>query len=338
MSALPDLLPMEPYLRQMVWGGRRLETLYAKRLPPAARVGEAFEVSAYPDRESVVAAGPLRGRTLGSLVAEYGAALVGGRVWGPCRGRLPLLIKLLDADQDLSVQVHPDDAYVERHRLDGAGKTEAWFVLRSDGGRVACGLQPGTSREDLRRAVQGGRVEDVIRYHGVRAGDVLFLPPGTVHALCGGVVLYEVQQNSDVTFRLYDYGRTESDGRPRELHVEQALDVIDFGAGPVRPRPWQELAGEDASSVVLVDCEHFRLSLHHLSTSGRRHAAGDAFLALTVVEGVARLTGGDNGVECALRAGSTVLVPAQRTLTVTAAEAGGCAYLIASPGLPARSR
>ncbi|MFH1464002.1 MAG: type I phosphomannose isomerase catalytic subunit, partial [Pseudomonadota bacterium] len=206
-AALPDVLPLKPYLREMVWGGRRLAELYGKPLPPGRPIGESFEVSALPERDSTVASGPLEGRALGCLVAEYGEALVGRTTverYGP---DFPLLIKLIDAAQDLSVQVHPDDAYVRARKLGSFGKMEAWYVVHSDGGRVALGLKDGVDRAELAQAIRAGAVEGVVQFHAVAPGDVVSLPPGTVHALCRGVMVYEVQQSSDLTFRLYDYGR-----------------------------------------------------------------------------------------------------------------------------------
>ena len=156
-------------------------------------------------------------------------------MWARYGGRFPLLIKLLDAQQDLSIQVHPDDEYAQCNGLMESGKMEAWYVLQSDSGRVACGLVEGVGRAEFVAAHAADRVAEVVRFYPVARGDVLFLPPGTVHALCQGVVLYEVQQTSDLTFRIYDYGR------PRELHWEQALEVIDFA---------QCLPGPDVASCA----------------------------------------------------------------------------------------
>jgi mannose-6-phosphate isomerase len=335
VSALPDLLPMRPYMREMVWGGRKLETLYGKDLPRGKAIGESFELSAYGGRESTVAAGPLAGRDLSSLVSEYGPELVGHSVHGLYGGRFPLLIKLLDAQQNLSVQVHPDDAYTRLHSLDHAGKMEAWYVLHSDGGRVAYGLQAGVDRQSFIQAIGGGEVEEAIRFHTVRPGDVLFMPPGTVHALCSGVVLYEVQQSSDVTFRIYDYGRVGLDGKARDLHVEQALEVIDFDTDTGDPTPWQGLPEAQSDRAVLVDCEHFQLNLYRGIEGPQRHAAGDSFLALTVVDGLARVSAPSGlgfAPDLSLAAGQTVLIPSRREFTVAPDDGAGCAYLVVSAG------
>lgn len=325
---LPDALPMRPRYRELVWGGRRLAEVYEKPLPPDRPIGESFEVSALPEWDSLVASGSLEGRTLTSLVGEFGHELLGRPVWERYGGVFPLLIKLIDAQDDLSIQVHPDDDHVQRNQLGRFGKMEAWYVLHSDGGRVALGLKEGVGPSELRRAIEQGEVEEVVSFHPVCPGDVVCLPPGTVHALCRGVMVYEVQQSSDLTFRLYDYERLGLDGQPRELHVESALEVIDFEAGP--RRPLLSTAGEDGN-VPLVEASHFRLSLHS-SGGSVTHATGEAFAAITMVRGQARLTGSGGGSECVLAAGDTALIPAGREITLSGEGSGaGLEYLLASP-------
>ena len=332
MPELPDLLRMRPYFREMVWGGRKLQDLYGKELPPGRPIGESFELSAYPGRESVVAEGELSGLPVSRLLEEYGARLVGREVWEKYGGDFPLLIKLLDPRQDLSIQVHPDDAYAREKGLGESGKMEAWYVLHSEEGRVACGLREGVDREEFARAVSSGRIEEVIRFHPVEAGDLIFLPPGTVHALCRGTVVYEVQQPSDITFRIYDYGRLGLDGKPRELHLEQALEVIDFGARPPEPVSWKALSDARAEQIPLVESECFRLVLCRPESGRTDHASGDSFLALTLIRGTVELSGKRG--RCVLKAGETVLVPACREFSVGQREEG-CSYLLASPAVTA---
>jgi mannose-6-phosphate isomerase len=311
-SRLPDILPLSPYFREMVWGGRRLSQLFSKNLPAGLGIGESFELSSYAGRESRIAAGPLAGMGLGELVRDFGADLLGADVVRRYGGSMPLLIKLLDACQDLSVQVHPDDSYALAKGLPDAGKMEAWLVLHSDGGRVAYGLVDGVGRADFVAAIEAGRVEEVIRFFPVERGDLVFSPPGTVHALCAGVVIYEVQQSSDLTFRIHDYDRLGLDGKKRELHIDQALDVIDFDAGLPAPQHWSALPGANATGVELVDCEHFRFSYH--CGDEAEHSAAGSFAALTIVGGAAKLRAERS--ECALGTGETALVPAGRTVCI----------------------
>ena len=309
---VPDILPLSPYFREMVWGGRRLQTLFGKALPEEVPIGESFELSAYEGRESRVCAGPLEGLGLSDLVHRYGANLLGSAVverYGQC---MPLLVKLLDARQDLSIQVHPDDAYAQANNLQDNGKMEAWLVLHSDGGRVAFGLADGVDQCTFSEAVSAGRVEEVIRFFPVQRGDLVFSPPGTVHALCAGVVIYEVQQSSDLTFRIYDYDRPGLDGKPRELHLQQALDVINFSETLPTPQAWSTLPGASEEGCVLVDCEHFHM--RYVRSPGTLCETVDSFAVLTVVSGQAQLRGGRDAFPVA--AGATALLAAGRAIEV----------------------
>ncbi|MBI2505681.1 MAG: class I mannose-6-phosphate isomerase [Candidatus Latescibacteria bacterium] len=319
---LPAVLPMRPYLREVVWGGRRLGECYHKDLPADKPIGESLEVSALPGMESEVANGPLAGWSLARVMGAFGAELVGEPVWERYGGDFPLLIKLLDPREDLSIQVHPDDQYAQEQGLGKWGKMEAWYVLHSEEGRIAHGLRAGVGRRELEAAIAGGRVEEAVEFFPVHPGQVVFSPPGTVHALCRGVVVYEVQQSSDLTFRLYDYKRPGLDGRPRQLHIAQGLEVIDFGRSAPPPASWREFA-----DGLLVESEHFTLRRHGPCRAGVSHPASPAFAALTLIEGGARVRG--EGVECTLRAGETALVSAGQQVEVLPAPE--CEYLIAAP-------
>ncbi len=242
----PTLYPLtfEPVLKDYIWGGRNLETLFGRALPPGVDIAESWEIAAHPHGDVTVANGPLRGRSLAWLTAEYGAALVGSYARP---GPFPLLVKLLDAHRKLSVQVHPDDAYARVHENGELGKSEMWVVLHAEPeAAVILGLQPGATRERFREALETGNLEPWMHVLPVRAGDAICVPAGTLHAILGGSVLAEIQQNSDATYRVYDWNRTGPDGRPRPLHVEKALDVINFGQvqpGLAEPRLLDERAG-----------------------------------------------------------------------------------------------
>ena len=323
IDRLPDLIPLVPYYREMVWGGQRLADLYGKPLPPSVPIGETFELSAYEGRESHVAAGRLAGTSLRDLVRDYREQLVGPEVWSRYGAYFPLLIKLIDAGQDLSIQVHPDDEYARLKGLQDMGKMEAWYVLHSDGGRVVYGLHEGVGREDFAAAVAEHRVAEVVRFYEVSRGDLGFSPPGTVHALCQGVIIYEVQQSSDLTFRIYDYDRPGLDGKPRELHLEQALEVIDFSQRLSGPVAHPELRGE-----ALVESEYFVLRGCALDDGVAEHAAEGSFLVLTFIGGRALVRGGED--EYVLASGATALVPAGGVCEIEALEGGKLEYLIAS--------
>lgn len=315
MAELPAILPMTPYYRPVVWGGRRLESVYGKDLPANEAIGESFEVSAIPEMESVVTAGSLAGANLRDLTTRFGKDLLGEPVHARYGGEFPLLIKLLDANDDLSIQVHPDDAYARKEGLGTFGKMEAWYVLKSDDGRVASGLKEGVGRKGLVEAIEAGTVEEAVEFHPVSAGDVVYLKPGSVHALCRGVMVYEVQQSSSITFRLYDYNRPDADGNLRELHVDRSLDVIDFDAPAVVPAP--------VGGSVAVESEHFVLEQ---VTSARTLSYPDSFATVTVVEGSARLSSEDGSVDLSLA--DTALIPAARPVELLPAP--GTTLLIAT--------
>ena len=218
-------LSFRPVFKDYIWGGRNLETKVGRALP-AGTVAESWEIASHANGQTRVAAGPLAGFSLGDLQARLGERLLGR---ARSRSGFPLLLKLLDANRWLSVQVHPDDAYAG---VNGGepGKTELWIVLHAEpGAELIYGLKAGVDRESMARAVAAGKqIEDALHRVAARAGDVFYLPAGTVHALGPGMVVAEIQQNSDTTYRLYDWDRTDVDGQPRPLHVRQALDVIDW--------------------------------------------------------------------------------------------------------------
>jgi len=325
---LPDILPMRPYLREMIWGGRDLGVHYNKSLPPSGQVGESWEVSAYSGMESTVASGPLAGRTLGDIASTAGPELVGAAVHRRYGNEFPLLIKLLDARQDLSVQVHPDDEYASSHRLGRFGKMEAWVVLRSNGGRIACGLKAGVGRAEFQAAVSADRVEEAIEFRDARPGDVYYLPPGTVHALCKGVMVYEVQQSSDLTFRIYDYNRPGPDGNPRELHLDRALDVIAFEDTPQGPPRGAGLSEATPGGSTLVESPHFRLERFTGEGAVTDREAASSFAAVTLLEGSACVTAGE--ASHSFCTGDSFLVPAGREYRVRAAGSSPLEYLVAT--------
>lgn len=221
-------LTFHPIYKEKLWGGRQLERILGRTLPPGP-IGESWDVAAHAHGTSVVDRGPLAGKNLQQLVDEYGEKLLGERFSGS--GSFPLLLKLIDANDDLSVQVHPDDAAVRRHGGEAFGKTEMWYIVHSEPGAwIIWGLKPGVTKEKFAQAVDGGReaILECLNKVFVRPGEVYPISAGLVHALGAGCLVAEIQQNSDTTYRVYDWDRVDAQGKPRELHVQQALDVIDF--------------------------------------------------------------------------------------------------------------
>jgi mannose-6-phosphate isomerase len=238
-------LTFEPVFRNYLWGGRNLETMLGRSLPPG-KIAESWEISGHPSSPTPVSNGPLAGQTLPEVLNRLGTELVGKRSQAMlARGKFPLLVKLLDANEPLSVQVHPNDEYAQTHEDGELGKTEMWYVLHAaEGAHLIYGLQAGVTRESFRQALEAGRLEECLHYLPVQAGDAIFIPSGSVHAILEGIVVTEIQQNSDTTYRVYDWNRVDADGKPRSLHIDKALDVINFAQ--VEPGPYQpHLLAED---------------------------------------------------------------------------------------------
>ncbi len=257
MDSIP-LYPMrfEPIYQYRLWGGRRLASLLSAPLPEDESIGEAWVLSDREDHSSVVADGPLQGRTLGHLLEQAPEHFL-GKLAGHYT-RFPLLLKFLDVSKGLSVQVHPSDAHKELIPAGDTGKTEAWVVLeKGPDARIYAGLKPGTTADVLRQAISNGTVADQLASFAPRVGDGVFIRAGTVHSL-RDVVVFEVQENSDVTFRLYDWDHIDSrTGQPRPLQVEQAMACIDFGQGVIRPVTAQIHATKPLPWEKLIHCDHF---------------------------------------------------------------------------------
>jgi mannose-6-phosphate isomerase len=223
----PPLYPLtfQPIFKERVWGGRNLERLYHKRLPPGVPIGESWEITDRPESASLVATGPLAGNDLRWLMEHHAKELLGSA--RSQHGRFPLLVKLLDAQEKLSLQVHPPADVAPR--FGGEPKTEMWYIADArPGAELYAGLRRGVTRAEFERKIKEGSVADCFHRLPVKTGDVMFLPSGRVHAIGAGLVIFEIQQNSDTTFRVFDWNRPGLDGRPRPLHVEQSLQCIDF--------------------------------------------------------------------------------------------------------------
>jgi mannose-6-phosphate isomerase len=218
-------LTFRPIFKERVWGGRNLQRLFAKDLPPTAPIGESWEISDRPGNVSVIANGPLAGKNLRWFMELHATDLLGKA--GSLSGRFPLLIKLLDAQDTLSLQVHPPAS--KAAQLGGEPKTEMWYIAEaSPGAQLLAGLKRGITRQEFERRIQDGSVAQCFHRLPVSNGDALFLPSGRVHALGKGLVLFEIQQNSDTTYRVFDWNRLGLDGKPRDLHIEESLACIDF--------------------------------------------------------------------------------------------------------------
>jgi mannose-6-phosphate isomerase len=276
--------------------------MLGKTLGDGDDYAESWEIVDHKADQSMVLAGPLAGRTLGELMQEHREELLGSAAR---HERFPLLMKFLDCNRTLSIQVHPNDAQAAQLQPPDLGKTEAWIVLHAQpGSKIYAGLRPGVTREQLAAAIAAGRVADYVHQFEPRRGDCVFIPAGVVHALGAGLVIAEIQQASDTTFRLFDWNRTDAAGNPRPLHVAQSLNVTDYTAGPISPQAPRSL--EDGRERM-VECNKFvldRLAFTDpitLGGDGRCHL-------LAVVEGSVSAT--DDPALAPLALGATAILPA----------------------------
>ncbi len=298
-------LRMQPIFKQYLWGGRRLATILNKPIGSEGPYAESWEVADHGEDQSRVADKRLAGQTVHQLLEGDRLGLLGSSVHAD---RFPLLYKFLDAQESLSVQVHPNDAQAARLNPPDAGKTEAWVVLDAvPGSRIYAGLRAGVTRHELERAIGQGIVPDCLHRFEPKVGDCVFIPAGTVHALGGGLLVAEIQQSSDTTFRLYDWDRVGADGKPRALHIAQALEVIDFQRGPVGPQQPQPLT---PGRERLVESEYFLLDRLTPRLAAQRELLGGDRRChiLSILAGTVRLE--NDPVEQPLGKGDTVLLPA----------------------------
>ncbi len=296
----------KPILKSVIWGGEKIapykgiETLLQS-------IGESWELSGVRGDESVVSEGPYAGCTLPQLIAELKDGLVGKSVYERFGTEFPLLVKFIDARADLSIQVHPNDE-LSQARHGKRGKTEMWYVVdAAEGAHLKAGFAKALTPAEYEAAVAGDTIADCLCDYAVHPGDLFFLPAGRVHAICAGSFVAEIQQTSDVTYRIYDYGRLGKDGKPRELHTELAKEAIDY---TVLPDYRSHYEPQKNAETPLVSCPYFTTSLYDLDAPAEKELATlDSFLIVMCLAGGGTLADGE-GSETLIRRGETLLVPA----------------------------
>jgi len=304
-------LRFQPLIKRARWGGSRLGSVLKKSIGTEDDYAESWELSDHGAGQSVVAGGPFDGKTLGELVAENNAELFGRHAG---LQQFPLLVKFLDASDRLSVQVHPNNVQAEQFTPGENGKTESWVIVDAEPGAVIyAGLKKDVGRAQLQQHLAEGTLATCLQTVAVQAGDCFLVPAGTVHSIGEGILLAEVQQMSDMTFRLHDWDRIGSDGRPRELHIEESLQCIDFNRGPltaVTPRPiveFREDFGSSYQTVELIACPYFTLHRHH-GVAAFAPLSRNCFHALITLEGNGHLVSGSDSFS--LSKGESLLIPA----------------------------
>ena len=300
-------LKFKNIFKSVVWGGEQIAPFKGANTQQK-NIGESWALSGVKGNESVVAEGPLAGRTITSLAEEYKGALLGEKVYAATGTEFPLLIKFIDARDDLSIQVHPDDKLAAERHNGSKGKTEMWYVVQADEkAHLMSGLNKEITPEEYAAKVADNTITDVLHDYDVHDGDVFFLPAGRIHSIGSGCFIAEIQQTSDITYRIYDFGRLGLDGKPRELHTELSKAAIDYTVLPDYKTPYQSIKDQENE---LVSCKYFTTSLYELDKEVTKDMSGlDSFVIAICVEGSGSLTDSEaNAVS--LRQGETVLIPA----------------------------
>jgi mannose-6-phosphate isomerase len=305
---MSELYPLkfETVLKEKVWGGNALVSRFNKKSTGSQQVGESWELSAVADNQSVISNGFLAGNNIEELIEVYMGDITGDAIFEKFGNEFPLLIKFIEAQQDLSIQVHPDnDLAKKRHKA--YGKTEMWYVLEcKKGSKIYTGFKEGVTKKIYEEAVMNGKIEEIMNVESVEAGDAFFTPAGRVHAIGAGIVLVEIQQTSDITYRIFDWNRKGSGKEKRELHTELALDAIDFnqtGENKIRIKP------ELNKFENLVNCEYFNTNIISFNKSiDKEYYSIDSFVVYICIEGEFLICWDGNSDK--VTKGETVLLPA----------------------------
>lgn len=299
-------LKFTPIYKDKIWGGNKIKSLLNKDFGNLPNCGESWELSGVEGNVSVVSNGFLSGNTLEELIEVYMGDLVGDQTFDDFGIEFPLLIKFIDANDDLSIQVHPGDE-MSKKRHNAFGKTEMWYVMQADlGSKLQSGFNQEVDQEKYLGKLENNELTDILNFEEVTAGDVFFIPAGRVHAIGKGILLAEIQQTSDITYRIYDYDRRDDQGNPRELHTELALDAIDFTVFPEYKSKYKLIPNE---TVELVKCGYFTTNLLDLNDIVEKdYIQLDSFVIYICLEGVLQIET-ESGSET-VQKGETILIPA----------------------------
>ncbi|MEO8515223.1 MAG: type I phosphomannose isomerase catalytic subunit [Flavobacterium sp.] len=299
-------LIFEPILKDRIWGGTKLHSLLNKTLSTPT-TGESWEISTVPGDISIIKNGLLEGTTLNDLVAKYPQEVLGRAVYKKFGNQFPLLFKFLDAQEDLSIQLHPNDELAKK-RHNSFGKTEMWYVMQADeNSRIIVGFKENSSPDEYLRHLENKTLPTILKEISVKQGDVFFLKTGTIHAIGAGIVIAEIQQTSDITYRVYDWDRVDANGKSRELHVELALEAINYNE--VQSQKHYETIQN--KSNLIVECPYFITNFIPLDGNVAFHKDSESFTVLMCTDGQFELT--SEGSKSMFKKGETVLIPAAIT-------------------------
>lgn len=298
------MFKLQPSFKDYLWGGTKLKTVYGKDCP-LEKVAESWELSTHKDGLTIIGSGENKGDTLLSYVEKYGKQVLGTKC--TLDNDIPILIKFIDAKDALSIQVHPDNEYALKNEND-FGKTEMWYVIDAEpDAKLIYGFKNDISKEQFKKAIEENTLEQLVNEVDVQAGDVFFITPGTMHAIGKGIVIAEIQQRSNVTYRIYDFGRVGTDGKPRELHIDKALDVTNLTASKNAKKEYTLNKYDGFEKGNLSSCEYFNVDLLNITESATLNCDETSFNCVTVLDGNCTISGKDN---LDVNKGESVFIPA----------------------------
>lgn len=298
-------LKFKTIFKDKIWGGQKIKTYLGKDFSPLPNCGETWEISGVKSDVSVVENGDLAGKSLSSILETHKGDLVGKQIYEKFGNEFPLLVKFIDANDDLSIQVHPDDELAKK-RHNSFGKTEMWYVIQADqGASLIAGFNQKVNEEIYIEKLNSGKLGDILNKEEVKAGDVFFLPAGRVHTIGKGLLIAEIQQTSDITYRIYDFDRVDDKGNKRELHTEEALAALDYEVYPEYKSIYEKKLNEP---VHVVSCPYFSTNILEFTQSVTRNYSFDSFVIHVCVQGAYTLNYGDESLN--VKMGDCVLIPA----------------------------
>lgn len=309
MKNIMEPMKMKPVFKESIWGGTRLKEKYNKEIP-SDKTSESWEIAAHKNGKSTVIGGRYNGYTIDMLTKEFGKNFLGDYVYAKNHDKFPLLVKFLDCNDKLSVQVHPNDEYAKVNENGELGKTEMWYILDAKpGAKLIYGFCRDVSREEFKKAIEQDTLGDILNYVPVKKGDCFFIKSKTLHALLDGLLVAEIQQNSDTTYRVYDHGRVDKNGKSRTLHIDKSVDVTNTKSSAGKEKVSAEKIQLDGGvKYRLCGCEYFWTDNYELETKIDFETNKKSFEMIIIYEGEAKIVYTDGILD--IKAGDSILIPA----------------------------
>lgn len=294
---------LEPIYKDYIWGGKKLKNIFNKKVNNKECTAESWEISTNKSGESIIKNGEYKGKTLAEI---YNKKELRKEIFGTkCENleEFPILVKFIDANECLSVQVHPDNEYAKKNE-NSQGKTEMWYILECEKeAQIICGIKEGTNIEELKNKIKENKITEILNYINVKKGDAIYIPAGTIHALLGKTLVAEIQQNSNITYRVYDWQRRDKEGKPRELHIKKALEVI-----KTEKKPQIRNIQENIEKANIVKTEFFTTNKINITKEYEEQVLGETFIAINVIEGNGKIKINNKSYD--IKKGDSFIIPA----------------------------